>query len=395
MPPTTRNKSGILPPKKISYCDPDEDEEEEEEESDQDVEHEIAAAPEPEIEEVVVEPVTPPKPVFERFSTKAKLQDGFCIVRQLASGRYELVNLSQVDLQRFSSEEIGSQIKKAPALLGLLDLANEDWNQLRLKAGQAVASASKFTSIQECVTCVTHGMWVGTDNSTEADLFRFQKLPIELRYRIYDFAIVAPTPIHYNRYGTGKEDSMGFNLRATCKQIHEETEKFFFRNVFKLDITKEFKLVEKYICSNVREVSYGWWAFAKKDPQMFDMLNYKCPSLKVVNLSVTQYCIDIPVGHHKYQWLHHNVPEAKRFRTANGFDALAAIRGLDRINVTKAKGMYLRDVELTQKEVDDFASFLNTIVTQAKPEPKPPSVVPRKLKEQPQVVPPRQSLVSF
>ena len=186
---------------------------------------------------------------------------------------------------------------------------------------------------------------------------------------------------------------MAFNLRATCKQIHEETEKFFFRNVFKLDITKEFKLIEKYICSNVREVSYGWWAFSKKDPQLFDLLNSKCPNLKVVNLSLTQYCIDIPMGHHRYQWSHYGVPEVKRFRMANGFDALVAIRGLDRINVTTPKDMYLRDIEITQKEVDDFAAFLNTIMTQAKPEPQ--TVVPKKLKKQQNVLPPRRSLVSF
>jgi len=94
------------------------------------------------------------------------------------------------------------------------------------------------------------------------------------------------------------------------------------------------------------------------------------------------------------QWLHRDVPEVKRFRNANGFDALVRIRGLDRINVTKGKEAYMRDIEMTQKEVDDFAAFLNTIMTQPKAQPKPRVVSPKKLKEQPKVLPPRQTSVN-
>jgi len=134
----TRAKTGKLPPKKIiSFEDPEESEEE------------IEAISVPEVAELEEEPVeavvvAPPRPVFEKFSTKAKLEEGICVVRPLGGGKYELINLSKVDLQRLSSEEVGRQIKDTPPLLSLLDLANNNWDQLKLKSGQAVASASKY-----------------------------------------------------------------------------------------------------------------------------------------------------------------------------------------------------------------------------------------------------------
>jgi hypothetical protein len=134
----TRAKTGKLPPKKIiNYNDPEESEEE------------IESIPVAEVAAVENEPVeavivAPPTTVFEKFSTKTKLEEGICVVRPLGGGKYELVNLSKVDLQRLSSEEVGRQIKSTPELLNLLNVANNDWDQLKLKSGQAVASASKL-----------------------------------------------------------------------------------------------------------------------------------------------------------------------------------------------------------------------------------------------------------
>lgn len=136
----TRAKTGKLPPPKkiISFDDPEESEEE------------IEAVPEQ--VELVEEPVeavvlTPPKPVFETFSTKTKLESGLCIVRPLKNGKYELVNLTQVDLEHISSAEIGHQIQQKPQLLELLDTTVKDWEQLKLKSTQTLASASKLKII--------------------------------------------------------------------------------------------------------------------------------------------------------------------------------------------------------------------------------------------------------
>lgn len=134
----TRAKTGKLPPKKIiSFDDP--------EESD----HEIESIPAADVAEVKEEPIqtivaVPPKPIFETFSTKTKLQAGLCIVRPLKHGKYELVNLSQAEMSQLASEEIGHQIQKKPELLSLLDTTVKDWEDLKNKSTQTLASASKF-----------------------------------------------------------------------------------------------------------------------------------------------------------------------------------------------------------------------------------------------------------
>jgi hypothetical protein len=134
----TRAKTGKLPPKKIiNYNDPEESEEE------------IESIPVAEVAEVEEEAIiiAPPRPVFETFSTKTKLESGLCIVRPLKNGKYELVNLTRSNLNHLSSEEIGHQIQKKPELLELLDTTVSDWDQLKLKSTQTLASASKFRSI--------------------------------------------------------------------------------------------------------------------------------------------------------------------------------------------------------------------------------------------------------
>lgn len=138
----TRRKSDRLSTKTVVYFNDDE-------EIDQDVESVPAAAPDikglaisTDVASQVV--LTQPKPILEPFFTKAKLQDGFCIVRKLGNGKYELVNLSKANLTHLGSEETGRQIKSSPELLNLLDISDIKWGKLKLKTNQAVASASKF-----------------------------------------------------------------------------------------------------------------------------------------------------------------------------------------------------------------------------------------------------------
>ena len=79
------------------------------------------------------------------------------------------------------------------------------------------------------------------------------------------------------------------------------------------------------------------------------------------------------------QWMHRDVPEVKRFRNTNGFDDLVQIKGLERINIIRGNGDVMKDI-ITQKEVDAFAGFLNSVMTQPKPQPEPRTVSPKKLK---------------
>lgn len=171
---------------------------------------------------------------------------------------------------------------------------------------------------------------------------------------------------------------MGLNLRATCKQIHEETEKFFFRNSLSISLSKEFKSIQKYICNNVREVTWDWVGYSLKDQQLFDCLNYSCPKLKILNLQVSWLTIDNGDIHRRRQYSHRDVEEAKRFRNTGGFDALVSLRGLELVTVTLRNDTLPAQITMTQQEVDAFAAWLNTILTQEKYQPPVRASIPKK-----------------
>lgn len=94
----------------------------------------------PEVKEVV--PEKKPGPVFETFKTNKTLEDGLCVVRALGGGRYEIVNLKNVDQEHFSSEEMGSVINSNDSRREALDVDEKEWDTAKFTLGQAVRSAS-------------------------------------------------------------------------------------------------------------------------------------------------------------------------------------------------------------------------------------------------------------
>ena len=96
----------------------------------------------PEVKEFV--PEKKPGPVFETFKTNKKLDDGLCVVRALGGGRYEIVNLKNVDQEQFSSEEMGFVINNNDSRREVLDVDEKEWEAAKFTLGQAVRSASKF-----------------------------------------------------------------------------------------------------------------------------------------------------------------------------------------------------------------------------------------------------------
>ena len=96
----------------------------------------------PEVKEVV--PEKKPGPVFETFKTNKKLEDGLCVVRALGGGRYEIVNLKNVDQEQFSSEEMGCVINNNDSRREVLDVGEREWEAAKFTLGQAVRSASKL-----------------------------------------------------------------------------------------------------------------------------------------------------------------------------------------------------------------------------------------------------------
>jgi len=84
-----------------------------------------------------------PASVFETFKADKTLQGGLSIVRSLGGGMYEIVSLKYVHRDDISSEETGRIIKSIPGRRAVLDISQEEWEDAKLKCGQAIRSAGK------------------------------------------------------------------------------------------------------------------------------------------------------------------------------------------------------------------------------------------------------------
>ncbi|KAE8442390.1 hypothetical protein EG329_003406 [Mollisiaceae sp. DMI_Dod_QoI] len=310
-----------------------------------------------ELEQGVEEAVIAQKfrPVFETFESDKKLDPGLCIVRPLGGGKYEIVNLQHVDQQQLSSQETGLTIRHNEGRRGALTIEKEDWQMAILKCEQAIKSAS-------------------------GSIFRFQKLPIELRYRIYDFAIITQKPLRKIREDTPYDKTSCFALMQTCKDIYQEARPFFYRNNFHiLDIRKHEPIepVLPALMDNMREVTFSWLGIQVREIPILKFLA-TCKNLKTLNVILNSCCLQQGPGslHYLPQKQYQNDDTIKKFRGCRSFDRLVSLRGLERINVCRA----LRDPDIVDDaERKAFEDFLNRILTQ----PKPISNAPTKTRRKP------------
>jgi hypothetical protein len=199
------------------------------------------------------------------------------------------------------------------------------------------------------------------------EIFRFQKLPVELRYRIYDFTLLSSKPLHAT---PNPDKKLGFALLRTCRQIYEEASPFFYRNNFKIvDPIKSLKGSWDVLRQNIKEVTFEWWGFALKDPATLRALA-KCPKLKLLNINLTQYCVGGDTRHHKRQYQHQDKDSIKKFSRTQGFDALAEFRGLEKVTVSNPTGPFTAPAkEVSNEEIAALEAFLMKTLTKPKPQP--------------------------
>jgi len=191
-----------------------------------------------------------------------------------------------------------------------------------------------------------------------ASIFRFLKLPIELRYKIYELAVIGEDPFHPLNYR--KRQNLALGLIRTCRQVHEESMRFFYKNNFQI-IDDCKKLSERQaLMGNLREVTFSWWGYATKDRFTFDFLG-RCSQLKTLHLLLTSHCINAS-NYHRRQKLHQDDDSVKRFCKTNGFDSLVQIRGLSRVHVRPNDGMHAPN-NLPKTDLDAFETFLNGLLT--------------------------------
>ncbi|KAH7386289.1 hypothetical protein BKA64DRAFT_711519 [Cadophora sp. MPI-SDFR-AT-0126] len=301
-------------------------------------------------EEVVntqeVNDVVPEKkrgPVFETFKTNKKLVDGLCVVRALGGGRYEIVNLNNVDQQQFSSEEMGVFIENNESRRNILDVGEKEWEAAKFTLGQAVRSADK-------------------------SIFRIQKLPFELRLIIYQFAMIGSKPLHRHEEDT---PNLGLApLMQTCKIMLEETRPVFYKNNFRIGSCDKVAADHLMIIKpHLSEVTFDWNTYGRKHVNAIKFF-HTCPNLKILNLRVDNF-LSNPRIWHKQQYSHQHVASIKKFSRCRGFDDIVALRGLDKVRVKDCGS------DFTAVEIKALQDFLNTVMTAPKyvPPPQPVNVV--------------------
>ncbi|KAH7317698.1 hypothetical protein BKA65DRAFT_381132, partial [Rhexocercosporidium sp. MPI-PUGE-AT-0058] len=274
------------------------------------------------------------------------LADGLCVVRALGGGRYEIVNLTDISQEQFSSEETGALIQADGGRRGILALDDKEWEAAKFNCGQAVRSADK-------------------------SIFRIRKLPLELRLMIYEFALVAYKPLHHVTAGGSETSGLALALMRTCKEILEETRAIFYQNSFRIDSVD--RIVPAHLVTiqeNLREVSFTWYGFSRKDGNAIKFFR-SCPNLKIFNLEVTRWG-STDANHYKFQRRYQDVVAIKKFSKCVGFDEIVSLKGLDMVRVVDDGNS-----GFTVAERKALRDFLTPILTAPKYIPPPVSLYQR------------------
>ncbi len=200
--------------------------------------------------------------------------------------------------------------------------------------------------------------------SLDGQIFRLMKLPLELRYRVYEFAAISEGLLRVTN-ANDNSNIIGLALLRTSRQLRRECTPFFWNNNFKInEVVKNFIPHRDQIAKNVREITFEWWGFAKKDVATLNFFA-QCKQLKILHIRITQWAVDNKQWHHR-QFKFQDEASIKRFNTTNGFDVLVAIRGLQKVTVQNAAPQFAAK-DVTQAELDALAAFLTKELCQPRP----------------------------
>lgn len=150
---------------------------------------------------------------------------------------------------------------------------------------------------------------------------------------------------------------------------------YFYKNVFVVnDFSKMIGAIEEPFSKNVRHIQYTWCSFGQKDPLNFKKMD-KFKSLETLTLVITSFCTNSMYS--RVQTTYQNDDSIKPFRTANGFDSLASLRGLKDVTVLNSKGNY-KAAGVKEEDIKAFEKFLKEKLTTPKPLPSVSDTIPPK-----------------
>ncbi|KAH7417872.1 hypothetical protein BKA64DRAFT_181639 [Cadophora sp. MPI-SDFR-AT-0126] len=305
----------------------------------------------PESSQSVTEPEQAVPTIIQSFETTTALTEGHCVIRKLEDGRYEVVNLSSASAETFGSKEVGRLMladKSGGRMKALTDV-EKSWKDSELKLSQVLSSAN-------------------------LGIFRFLKLPLELRLTIYDLTVRSPSRLHIGSWQYCSDNIVpGIQLRGTCRQIYEETSSIFWRNHFHIyDICRKIKPLLPKLTENIQEITWSWWGFKIKDPHALRIFQ-EFERLRIFHLVLSKYCVYSPTrpGSSR-QSLHQHEPAAAKFNKTSGFDNLISMRGLETVTVenSTSDNCKIKFEDASDAEILAFETFLVRELTK----PKEPQV---------------------
>ncbi|KAL2065488.1 hypothetical protein VTL71DRAFT_3158 [Oculimacula yallundae] len=289
-----------------------------------------------------------PAPIFISFKSEIKIPAGLGVIRPVTGG-YEFVALKDIDFERVSSEATGALLKGDKGRLDMLSIAEKDFEHAKFACGQAIHSAEK-------------------------EIFRINKLPLELRLIIYEMAMISDKPLRHTPGSTAP--SLALNLMLTSKVMLEETRPIFYKNSFQIPLSKNVEPESlAAIRDHLKEVTFVWQHYTRLQSGIFKFLA-TCPNFKILTLKVSDWC------YHRTKYSNQMSSSAvKKFLWCPGYDRIIAIRGLEKVRVEKLGSSV---AYLTDAEVQALQDHLTPILTKPKyiPPPKPVNVVkPTKAKK--------------
>ncbi|PVH83501.1 hypothetical protein DL98DRAFT_513025 [Cadophora sp. DSE1049] len=298
----------------------------------------------------VIDPEKAPPAIIQSFETATALTEGHCVIRKLEDGRYEIVNLNSASAEMFGSKEVGRLIlaDETGGRMKALKDVEKSWKDSELKIGQVLSSA-------------------------DLRIFRFLKLPLELRLTIYDLTVRSNEKLHIGSWKYCADSILpGIQLRGTCRQIYEETSSIFWRNHFRIhDICRQIKPLLPKLMENIQEITWAWWGFKIQDANTLRIFQ-EFEKLRIFHLVLSKYCVYSPTrpGSSR-QFLYQHEPAAAKFNKTSGFDNLISMRGLNIVTVENSTNdnCKIKPEDASDAEIQAFEAFVAKELTKQR-EPK-------------------------
>lgn len=318
--------------------------------------------PQPEVNGPIV--TNPVHRIYKTITLESDdIEDGLWMMRKIGNGKYEAVNLNTVSHEDLCSEENEARMASHPESVNVFEASHKSLENIKMKLDRAVFAAS-------------------------GKVFRLQKLPIELRYKIYELALISDSGLIPSAlpFDDGcKQPGLALGLIASCRYINAECMQFFWKNAFNLSAPtiKRLRESKQTLIQNARNFKCDWSGIFSKDSFIFGLLA-SCEHLETLEIVLQRSCVSDgqPTYYNrKAQRLHQTDNSIRKFNKSNGFDKLISLRDLKKVIVSKHWTLNL-DKTLTETEFKNFEQFLIKKLTTPVAPPvaftQPPSTPARK-----------------